>query len=80
MNETLAFYLPDDWYEVEYEDVICSFAGADDENHRAAVIIDTLQADGMTIEELEEESNNQIACCTISTNGIRFFPCRPIQR
>ena len=73
LDETLVVYIPDDWREIEDEDSICTFIGTDDDNNWVTVAIDAVQTSNMTIEELEADSKEQLACCTTSANGIRYF-------
>ena len=73
LDRTLIVYIPNDWREIKDDDSICTFIGIDDEENIVTVAIDAVQTERMTIDDLESDAKEQIACCTIEANGIRYF-------
>ncbi len=71
LDERLVVYIPDDWEDMS-GDSICSFQGADDEGHQVSVIIDLVNTEGMTDEELESQTLERIMSRTIISSGLRY--------
>ena len=73
LRDQLVLSIPEDWIEIDPEDSVCAFTGADETGNRATVVVDAVKKEGITLEALAEDMKRMRASCMITANGRSFL-------
>jgi len=72
-GDQLVLAIPEDWSQAEYEDSLCAFEGSDETGNRAIAVLRVVDGDGITIDEMAEQTKGSKVSCQIKKGDMTIF-------